>query len=112
MIAEILTKYNIEFKYEHPLLIEQQHDNDSKKLRIWYPDFWLPKYSIIIEYWGMDTSEYQKGKKAKLKAYRTLDIDCISVKGSTLEKNLKSYLLITIKTLINQKVRHFENKNK
>jgi len=110
-IAEVLTKYNIDFVYEYPLLIKDKKDNDSEKLRIWYPDFWLPKYSIVIEYFGMDgTPGYDK--KGKLKAYRELDIDCISVKRSTIHKDLKSYLLITIKKLINDKVRHFENRNK
>lgn len=112
-IAEILKKYNIPFEYEHPILIKEQKEGDSHKLRIWYPDFWLPKYSIIIEYFGMDNNpEYHKGKTAKWEAYKKLDIDCIPVYTSTIQKNLKSYLLIHIKTLINDKVRHFENRNK
>lgn len=112
-IAEVLTKYNIDFVYEHPLLIKEQKDGDTEKLRIWYPDFWLPKYSIVIEYWGMQGNKaYDEGKKAKLKAYKSLDIDCISVKPSTIKGNLRAYLLIKIKTLINEKVRHFENRNK
>ena len=112
-IAEILTRYNVDFKYEYPLLILDQKEGDSEKPRIWYPDFWLPKYSIVIEYFGMEGDvHYDKGKKDKLCAYRRLDIDCISVKPTTLDKDLKSYLLITIKKLINDKVRHFENRNK
>jgi hypothetical protein len=54
-IAEVLKKYNIDFVYEYPLLIKEQKEGDGEKLRIWYPDFWLPKYSIIIEYFGMNT---------------------------------------------------------
>lgn len=112
-IAEVLTKYNIDFVYEHPLLIKECKENDTEKLRIWYPDFWLPKYSIIIEYFGMDTPEYLKGKENKLKAYKKLDIDCISVLPRTVENgHLKDYLLIKISTLINDKVRHFKNRNK
>jgi len=112
-IAEILTKYNIDFVYEHPILINHTEEGDTEKLRIWYPDFWLPKYSIIIEYFGMvGNKNYDEGKAKKLSAYKKLDIDCISVKPSTIQKDLKSYLLITIKKLINDKVRHFENRNK
>ena len=66
-IAEILTKYNLVFVYEHPLLIKEQKENDSEKLRIWYPDFWLPKYSIVIEFFGMEGDKnYDEGKRAKL----------------------------------------------
>jgi hypothetical protein len=111
-IAEILEKYNVNFVYEHPLLIKEKKENDTEKLRIWYPDFWLPQYSIVIEYFGMNTREYLKGKEAKMDAYKKLDIDCIPVYPKTLGKDLKSYLLINIKKLINEKVRHFENRNK
>lgn len=112
-IAEVLTKYNIDFVYEYPLLIKEQKENDTEKLRIWYPDFWLPKYSIVIEYWGKEGDKnYDKGKNNKMSAYKKLNIDCISVKPSTIKGDLKSYLLIKIKTLINEKVRHFENRNK
>lgn len=111
-IAEILTKYNIDFVYEHPLLIKEQKEGDGEKLRIWYPDFWLPKYSIIIEYFGLDDDpHYHNGKKGKMDAYQKLDLDCIPVYPKTLQGDLKSYLLIKIKTLINDKVRHFENRN-
>jgi len=109
-IAEVLNKYNIDFVYEHPLLIKETKDNDTEKLRIWYPDFWLPKYSIVIEYFGMNNLEYNKGKKAKLEAYKKLDIDCISVTSNAIQGKLKDYLLIKIKTLINDKVRHFESR--
>src|SRR3989338_9649498 len=112
-IADILTKYNIDFEYEYPLLIREKKENDTEKLRIWYPDFWLPKYSIIIEYFGMmDNPHYKKGKEDKVKAYKELDIDCIPVYPKTIQGDLKSYLLISIKKLINEKVRHFENRNK
>ncbi|MBR9677488.1 hypothetical protein GOV04_05075 [Candidatus Woesearchaeota archaeon] len=110
-IAEILKKHSIDFEYEYPLLIKEQKDGDGEKLRIWYPDFWLPKYSIVIEYFGVQGDDnYDKGKKAKLNAYKKLDIDCISVKPSTINKNLQAYLLMTISRMINDKVRHFENR--
>ena len=112
-IAEVLTKYYIDFEYEHPLLINEQKDGDTRKLRIWYPDFWLPRYSIIIEYWGkVGDKHYDEGKKCKMEAYKKFHLDCISVNPDTIKKDLKSYLLIKIKTLINDKVRHFETRNK
>ncbi len=112
IIANILTKYNIPFLYEHPILIKEQKENDGEKLRIWYPDFWLPEYSIIIEFFGRDDPEYMKGKENKMNAYKNLKLDCIPVYPSTIKADLKSYLLIKIKTIINSKVRTFENRNK
>jgi hypothetical protein len=113
LIAEVLTRWNIDFRYEHPILIKETKQNDTEKLRIWYPDFWLPKYNIIIEYWGMEGDRaYDEGKRCKQAAYKSLDIDCIPVYRSTVQKDLKSYLLIKIKTILNERVRHFENRNK
>lgn len=112
-IAAVLDKYNIEYVYEHPILIKETKYGDNEKLRIWYPDFWLPKYSIIIEYFGIEGNKnYDEGKKAKLEAYKAMNLDCISVKPSTIKKDLKAYLLINIKKQINEKVRYFENRNK
>jgi len=68
VIAEMLAKHDINFEYEHPTLIRQKYkDDDKERLSIWYPDFWLPKYSIIIEYFGMEgNKEYDRGKDRKL----------------------------------------------
>lgn len=111
-IAEILKKYNIDFVYEYPLLIKETKNGDTEKMRIWYPDFWLPKYSIIIEFFGIEGDPaYDKGRDAKWSAYKKLDMDCIPVYPSTIAGDLKSYLLINIKKHINAKVKHFENRN-
>jgi hypothetical protein len=112
-IAEILTKYNIDFVYEYPLLINEQKEGDTEKLRIWYPDFWLPRYSIVIEFFGREgDAHYDKGKRDKLDAYEKLCIECIHVYPGTLQKDLKSYLLMKIKRHLNDRVRHFDNRNK
>ena len=112
IIAEILTKYNIDFIYEYPMLIKETKNGDTEKLRIWYPDFWLPKYSIIIEFFGMKNNKnYDNETKKKKEIYKKLDMDLIPVYPKTIKRDLKSYLLVKMKTLINDKVRHFENRN-
>jgi hypothetical protein len=111
-IAEILEKQNIVFVHEHPLLIREQKENDGEKLRIWYPDFWLPMYGIVIEFWGRENDDaYEKGKRAKLDAYKKMNIACISVKPQTLNKDLQSYLIMSISRHINDKRRHFKERN-
>ena len=62
--------------------------------------------------WGVWAEEYGKMKAAKKAAYKNLNIDCIPVRRSTIQKDLKSYLLIQIKTIINSRIRHFENRDK
>ena len=43
---------------------------------------------------------------------RNKGVDVIPVYPKTIQKNIRAYLLINIKRLLNEKVRHFENKNK
>jgi len=111
-IAEILTQENIGFKYEHPTLVIETREEDGNKYRIWYPDFWLPKYSIIIEYFGMQgVSNYDDGIKRKKDTYKQLELDLISVYPDTIKKNLKAYLLINIDNFLKGKLRHFTNRH-
>ena len=111
-IAEVLKRYNIHFEYEYPILIKEKRDGDTDKMRIWYPDFWLPEYSIIIEYFGMDNKSYKDGVDHKKKVYKQLCFDLIPVYPSTIRGKLKDYLLIQISKLINDKRRLFDNRNK
>jgi hypothetical protein len=113
MIAEFLKENNIRFVYEQPLLIKQKYPNGKEYWRMWYPDFWLPKYSIVIEFLGRKgNKEYDKLIKAKKKAYKENDIDCIPVYPRSLDKNYQRYLLFTISRMINDKVRHFKSRNR
>lgn len=65
-IADIRRKYTIEFEYEHPILVKEQKEADGEKLKICYLDLWVPKYSIVIEYLGLNIDGYNKCKRAKL----------------------------------------------
>ena len=75
-IAEVLNKYRIDFKYEWPVLIK----DDDKKLRIWYPDFFLSKHGVYLEYFGYDNNpDYDNGRKRKEKIYKEMKMDVISI---------------------------------
>ena len=111
-IAEVLTQEHIGFKYEYPILALETREGDGDKLRVWYPDFWLPKYSIIIEYFGMvGVSDYDKGMQRKKDTYKQLELDLISVYPETIKKNLKAYLLINIDNFLRGKLKHFNNRH-
>lgn len=89
-IAEVLNKYRIDFKYEWPILIR----DDEKKLRIWYPDFFLPKYGVYLEYFGYENNtEYDNGRKRKEKIYNEMKIDVISIDSKIGDNQLESHLI-------------------
>ena len=49
LLAGFFKEAGIKFHYEYPILII----DEDKKIRVWYPDFWLPQLSIVVEYFGM-----------------------------------------------------------
>jgi len=88
-IAAFLDNYDIPYRYQPPVLV-----NDKGYQRIWYPDFGLDKYSIFIEYFGIQNDpEYDQRTDHKLKAYHNSNIDVISVYPTTLQNNYKNYIL-------------------
>jgi len=69
-IARLLDREGIAFRYEHPLAVI-----DRERTRIWYPDFTLPEYGMIIEYFGMnDDPGYRKRAEHKMQVYRETGI--------------------------------------
>lgn len=72
-IAWLLKSRGIRFHYEHPLAVV-----DRGKTRIWYPDFFLPEYGMVIEYIGMTgDSHYQKGVERKRDCYQAMGLPAI-----------------------------------
>lgn len=64
-IARLLDREGIAFRYEHPLAVI-----DRSRVRIWYPDFTLPEYGMIIEYFGMnDDPGYRRRAEHKIQVY-------------------------------------------
>ncbi|MFW5705272.1 MAG: hypothetical protein ACOCXG_05540, partial [Nanoarchaeota archaeon] len=52
-IAKFLDKMEIKFFYEFPISII----DENNKHRVWYPDFYLTEFQIVIEYFGMMDNE-------------------------------------------------------
>lgn len=65
-IARCLNHYGILYLYEHPLAVV-----DEGRTRIWYPDFQLCGYGMLIEYCGrLDDAAYAAGMAKKEAVYR------------------------------------------
>jgi len=59
LIAKLLDNYRIDFIYEPDIYL-----SDGPKRYIWHPDFYLPKYQTIIEYfWLKNNQNYNEGIK-------------------------------------------------
>lgn len=92
----------LKFYYEYPIIII---DDDGKQ-RIWYPDFWIPELSIVVEYFGMvDDAQYLELVKKKETLYRKLNIDFIGVSNHMvqLEKNWEKFIIMRMLDIMDSK---------
>jgi len=65
-LAACLDRYGIQFEYRTPVAVK-----DSKGLqRLWYPTFFLPEYTVWIQYQGTPgTAEYASRVRERAAAY-------------------------------------------
>ena len=91
-IAKLLKSLDIEFEYEFPIAVV---DNDNKT-KIWYPDFYLKEYQIVIEYFGMyeHNKQYRENTEYKKGVYKNCGIQFLPVYH--IRKNWQEYILKTI----------------
>ena len=98
-VADYLHENKIEYKYEETIKLGDQ--------KIKY-DFYLPKYDIYIEYWGLEgldnkTGEKYRARKAeKIELYDEHNLKLISIQPEDL-KNLDSIIPRRIKELSSKK---------
>jgi len=70
LIAEWLSQQKIVYRYDNRFRIIKGY-----AIR---PDFYLPEHDLYIEYWGMDTLDYQIGMLEKKKLYQQASKKLIS----------------------------------
>lgn len=100
-IADFLESRNIAFQYEYPLAIK-----DRDQVRIWYPDFRLPEYGMIIEYFGMNgNTAYDEQIAHKIFTYKEAGVDGIYLLESSLSGNWQEQILGRIEQSLEGKLR-------
>ena len=83
MIDALLYENRIVHAYERLVPIEQKM----------YCDFYLPEYSLYIEYWGLESNpKYKARKEKKLETYRQNDLKLVEIKNENIN-NLDDYLM-------------------
>ncbi len=99
-IASFLESQNIAFQYEYPLAVE-----DRDQIRVWYPDFRLPEYGIIIEYFGMNGDRaYDERTAHKISTYEEAGIDGIYLRESSFSGNWQEQILERIEESLEEKL--------
>ncbi len=99
-IAEFLEHEGIAYLYEYPLAIV-----DRGKTKIWYPDFKLPEYDTIIEYFGVNGDQsYNSQMEHKLQAYRNAGINGVYLVESSLQGPWQELITERIEQVLEDKL--------
>lgn len=94
-IARLFEKTGIVYQYEHPQALI-----DHGKTKIWYPDFRLPEYGMIVEYFGMNGDPgYDSRTEHKIKAYNQGGIEGLFLKEKDLEGDWPARILNEIEEI-------------
>jgi len=89
IIANMLDQYRISFVYEPDIYLKE-----GNKRYIWHPDFYLPEYQTVIEYFGIrGDNNYDNGTKRKKILYLQNHFNLIPVYPETLKKDYQTYIL-------------------
>jgi len=105
-IGDYLQKREIQFSYERPVAV-----TDSGKTKIWYPDFFLDDYHVIIEYFGMNGNrESAKITDYKRRVYRTNRLDVIEIYPSDFKEDWQRKIDCEIRNTLEGRVRDYASK--
>ena len=104
-VAETLRHYGIRYQFEAPLTVQ-----DHGKLRIYYPDFWLPDLSLAVEYLGMmDRPDYRTGVEHKRAVYKECGVACLYVTPEDFELQWPRRLLREMRATLLDRLHTFDD---
>ena len=102
-IARYLTSQHIDFTYERPVAVL-----DQGKTKIWYPDFFMDGFHIILEYLGMNRSS--RGAEIndyKRKVYSSNKMDLIEIYPEDFGGNWKGIIQRGICETLESRVQNY-----
>lgn len=104
-IARMLNRYGIRYMYEHPVAVV-----DRGKVRIWYPDFWLPDYGTLIEYvGGLKDRNYTEGVEHKKSVYEAAGFPAIFLDGHAFDGCWPKKVMNRIEDILRNRLRTFDS---
>ena len=106
-IAKLLEKNGIAYQYEYPLAVI-----DRGKTRIWYPDFRLPEYGVIIEYFGVNgDSGYNARTRHKMEVYKNVGIEGIFLTEESLRGDWPTKIMSQIEGILKRRLDKFYHRS-
>ncbi len=104
-IARLLERNGIRYLYEQPVAVVE-----DGKTRIWYPDFLLPDFGVLIEYCGRaDDPDYAAGMVRKQGVYSQNGLAALFVLSEDLRGDWPNRILSQIESELAHRVHDFRD---
>lgn len=105
-IARLLDRSRITYQYEYPIAVV-----DKGKTRLYYPDFRLPEYGLIIEYFGVNGNpDYDERKRHKIEVYKKMGIDGLFLTRDSLRGDWPGRIMGQIEDVLKNRLDRFYNR--
>lgn len=105
-IARLLGREGITYKYEQPIAVV-----DRGKTKIWYADFYLPEYGLVVEYFGINGSQdYDERTKHKLEVYRQNGIEGLFLTRNSFKGDWPTRIIGQIEAILENRLDRFYNR--
>ncbi|MFC1794069.1 hypothetical protein ACFL3Q_10840 [Planctomycetota bacterium] len=107
-IARLLDRNRITYQYEYPVAVI-----DREKTRLYYPDFRLPEYGLVIEYFGINgDSGYDQRKRHKIEVYKKAGIDGLFLTRDSLRGDWPDKIMVQIENILKYRLERFNDRSK
>jgi hypothetical protein len=107
-IARLLDRNRISYQYEYPVAVV-----DRGKARVYYPDFRLPEYGLVIEYFGVNgDSGYEERKRHKIEVYKKAGFEGLFLTRDSLRGDWPTRIMGQIEDILKNRLDRFYDRSK
>jgi hypothetical protein len=105
-LARLFDREGLSYNYEHALAVV-----DRGKMRIWYPDFWLKDFGMVVEYFGINGKQnYDEQARHKMEVYRQNGIEGLFLKEDCFRGDWTTRILGQIEDILKGRLQRFYNR--
>lgn len=102
-LGRLLERERIHYLYEYPTAVL-----DQGKTKIWYPDFTLPEYGMIIEYFGVNGKiDYDRQAMHKMQVYQDNGIEGLFLTSECFKGDWPEKIIGQIEAILQGRLERF-----
>ena len=106
-IARLFDREGFSYNYEQAMAVV-----DRGKTKIWYPDFWLRDFGMIIEYFGINGKRsYDEQARHKMDVYKQNGIEGLFLTEASFKGDWPGRIVGQIEDVLKGRLQRFYNRS-